>query len=315
MSKRRSKVTAPARPPLEPKRRLIRDFTPPEGVPLSFEVAGMSARLIAQLVDILITFAALLAFMTLLAVSGVLGDAGLMVIGSLLFFGIRVPYYALSEVMMHGQTFGKRISGLRVISADGRTLSAHAVVVRNLLKELEVFVPGTMLLASSALGWQAALILMGWIIAVCIIPFTNANRQRLGDILAGTYVVMLPKPVLLPDLAEAPVDDTERFTFVPHHLDHYGRYELQTLEALLQVDARRLNRSASQRHDANLQKVALTITNRIGYPVRIADHEAGAFLLAFYRTQRAYLESRKLFGDAREDKFHNATDDPARDPS
>lgn len=312
--RRKSKAAKPRRNPLDPDRRLITNFVPPEGVPIRFDVAGLGARLIAQLADILITVAGLITIMMGLVFSDLLAGSTIIVIGSLLFFAIRVPYYSLSEILMNGQTVGKQLSGLRVISADGRTLSAHAVTVRNLLKELEVFVPGTMLLASSQLDGISALLLVIWILVLGIIPFTNANRQRLGDILAGTYVVMLPKPVLLPDLAEAPVSEAG-FKFLPYQLDHYGRYELQTLEALLQVNTAGLNRAALLRHQSNLHKVAQTITNRIGYPTRVPEDQAGAFLLSFYRTQRAYLESRKLFGDTREDKFHSSRDNQPSGPS
>ncbi|MEM7615071.1 MAG: RDD family protein [Pseudomonadota bacterium] len=313
---RKKPATAEARrAALEPERRLITDFVPPEGVPIRFEVAGMSSRIIAQITDILITFAALVLIMVLLLFSNAVPITALISIGALLYFGIRVPYYTLSELLMNGQTLGKRMSGLRVISVDGRTLSPHAVTVRNLLKELEVFVPGSMLLASASLDALGALILLVWIGILAAVPLSNRNRQRLGDILAGTYVVSLPKPVLLPDLAEAPPDQTDtRFTFEGHHLDHYGRYELQTLEALLHVDQRALNRAAGQRHSSNMRKVAQTIAKRIGYPVQIGEQDAAAFLLAFYRTQRAYLENRKLFGDAREDKFHRSqTREPGQD--
>ncbi|WP_112322433.1 RDD family protein [Oceanibium sediminis] len=284
-------------------RRLLTDFIPPEGVPIRFTIAGLGARMVAQMTDILITVAALIAIMAALFFSDLLPLNGLLIVGALLFFAIRAPYYTLSEILMNGQTPGKRLSGLRVISADGRTLSAHAVTVRNLMKEMEIFIPGTLLLAGSDLdGWTTAMLLV-WITILLAVPLMNRKRQRLGDMTAGTYVVNLPTPVLLPDLADDPAADRNH-TFLPHHLDHYGRYELQTLEALLQVDAGALTKTARKIHERNLQKVAATIAKRIGYHRRLTEDEAESFLLAFYRTQRGYLENRKLFGDAREDKFH-----------
>ncbi|MHA3976426.1 RDD family protein [Halovulum sp. GXIMD14794] len=292
----------PRAPGEEPRRRMI-EIVPPEGVPIHFEVAGLGARAIAQIADILITFAGLIVIMAVLFLSDLVPFNAVIGIGALLFFAIRVPYYILAEVLLNGQTWGKKLTGLRVISADGRSLSAHAVTVRNLMKEMEVFVPGTMLLAASSLDRLSVLLLLGWIGILLAVPLTNSRRQRLGDILAGTYVVMLPTPVLLPDLAEQPVG-ASAYNFLPHHLDHYGRYELQTLEALLQVDTRALSRLAAERHHTNLRKVAETIARRIDYQSHVPDADTESFLLAFYRTQRAYLENRKLFGDSREDKFH-----------
>ncbi|MSU88112.1 RDD family protein [Rhodobacteraceae bacterium 2CG4] len=289
------------------ERRLLVEILPPEGVPIRFEVAGLGARTVAQIADILVTFAVLVVLMAVLFLSDLVSLEAVIAIGALLFFAIRVPYYVLTETLMNGQTWGKRLTGLRVIAADGRSLTAHAVTVRNLLKEMEIFIPGTLLLATTSLDRLTVILLLGWIGILLAVPLTNAHRQRLGDILAGTYVVMLPTPVLLPDLAEQPVADAA-YRFLPHHLDHYGRYELQTLEALLQVDAGALSRIAAERHRANLRKVAETISRRIGYETHVPEADTEGFLLAFYRTQRAYLENRKLFGDAREDKFHRDTD-------
>lgn len=300
-------MTTPAAAPNAPdRRRLIADLVPPEGVPIAFEVASLGARAIAQIADILITIAALIGVMALLWFADLLPLTALVAVGAILFFAIRVPYYVLTEILMNGQTPGKRLAGLRVISADGRSLSAHAVTVRNLLKEVEVFLPGTLLLAANDLTPAQAAALLAWIALLVSVPLAGRNRQRLGDILAGTYVVMLPTPVLLPDLAEQPGRDSP-WRFQPHHLDHYGRYELQTLEALLQVNGEALSRIPAERHQANLRRVAETIARRIGYETRVPEHDAEAFLLAFYRTQRAYLESRRLFGDAREDKYHRDT--------
>jgi len=289
-------------------RRLLRDFLPPEGVPVRFEVAGLGARILAQVGDILITVAILIALMAVLFYSDLVSLTGLITVGSLLFFFIRAPYYTLCELLLNGQTLGKRLTGLKVIASDGRSLSAHSVTIRNLMKEVEVFVPGSMLLAADSLGTFAGLLLVIWLIVLVTVPLMNKKRQRLGDILAGTYVVLLPRPVLLRDLADNDTPQEAGFKFLQHQLDHYGRYELQTLETLLQVNSAKLTKPARDRHVENLKKVADTIAKRINFPEAISPDRAETFLLTFYRTQRAYLESRQLFGDARADKYHRDPD-------
>jgi uncharacterized RDD family membrane protein YckC len=289
--------------------RLITDFLPPEGVPIRFEVATIGARLGAQLIDITLTVAALVGFMFLLGWSGLAGFDGFLAAGALLFFAIRVPYYTAAELMWNGQTIGKRVLGLRVISGDGRSLSAHAVTVRNLMKEMEIFVPGTYLLAGPALGWPMQAALLAWITVLVLVPMRSPRRQRFGDIIANTYVVNLPQAVLLPDLAAGRQYSAERASsrFLPHQLDHYGRYELQTLEALLQVQPGAQDVQARQRHAETALKVAEVIARRIDFAERITSGNARQFLSDFYAAQRAYLENRKLFGDAREDKHHGAS--------
>lgn len=289
-----------------PEKRIISAFLPPEGVPLRFEVASLGARIGAQMIDIVLTVALVLALVLFLGATGIIAWSALTIIGSLLFFAIRVPYYALTELLWNGQTLGKRFTHLRVISADGRSLSAHAVAVRNLMKEMEVFVPGVYLLAAPVLSWQMRTALFVWIAILVAVPLMNRRRQRLGDIIANTYVVYLPKPVLLPDVAALDRSDeiAAHYTFLQHQLDHYGKFELQTLEVLLQTRTDILKGKARAAHLNSLRKVSDTIQKRISYTNSVPEGEVEAFLQSFYRTQRAYLENRKLFGDAREDKFH-----------
>jgi len=211
----------------------------------------------------------------------------------------------IAELLWNGQTLGKRLIGLRVVATNGLGLSAYAVTVRNMMKEAEVFMPGLYLLAASFMDGWTRLIVVACVAILLIVPLRSRLNQRLGDIIAGTYVVLIPKPVLLPDLA-AGSQAADLEGFLPNHLDHYGRYELQTLEDLLRVKRESLKADAKDRHFETLGRVANTIAERIEWGETIAQDDALAFLERFYRVQRGYLENRKLFGDTREDKYHKA---------
>lgn len=287
------------------EKRMIRDFRPPEGVVLNFQVAGLGARFGAQFLDLFLTTILIFGIMILLAVTEVASWEFLSALGALLFFFIRAPYYILAEILWNGQTLGKRISKLRVVSADGRTLRPYSIAVRNLMKEMEVFVPGTALFAIAGLSFFEAIILLVWIAVLLAVPLTNRKRQRLGDMIAGTYVIYQPKAVLMPDMATVAAATAEdRFTFLPHQLDHYGAFELQTLEKVLQTDDRRYSHAMRDRHRRNVAAIVEKIRSKIEYTDPIQPADRMAFLQAFYRAQRQYLETRQLFGDAREDKFH-----------
>jgi uncharacterized RDD family membrane protein YckC len=291
-------------------RRMINDFVPPEAVPLHFEVGTLGSRFGAQIIDILITVLAVGALLLFLGLTDIVPGSAMTLLGSLLFFAIRVPYYTAAELMWNGQTLGKRISSLRVISSDGRGLSAHSVVVRNLMKEAEVFVPGTYLLVGQALDMWTNIVTLVWIAILIAVPLFNAKRQRLGDMIAGTYVIHQPEAILVPDLAAAKRTGTgdERFSFLPHQMDHYGRYELQTLEKVLHLNRSQMSPEEYSRHHNNMSAIARNIRKKIMYEEKVADRDAEAFLDSFYIAQRRYLEQRKLFGDTREDKFHKDDD-------
>lgn len=76
-------------------------------------------------------------------------------------------YFVIPEGM-YGKTPGKKLAGLVVVNADGTPISFTDSVVRNLLRVIDG-------LFSYAVG--------------LVIMLLNDDRQRLGDIVAGTVVV------------------------------------------------------------------------------------------------------------------------------
>lgn len=283
----------------------------PEGVPLTLRVAGIGVRLAAQIIDVAITFTAVLCIMILLGLLNLTNPQTYFAIGAMLFFLIRVPYYIATELVWNGQTLGKRVLKIKVVGHDGRSLTTHAIVLRNLMKEAEIFLPGTLLFTLDATTPLVSLLSFGWIVMAFLIPLFSPHRQRLGDLLAGTHVIHLPVPVLLKDLVhDAPSlgQDARDHVFLAHQLDHYGAFELQTLEGLLRVDERQMSSAAFNHHRKTLAEIIEKIRRKIGYANPVPPAEQMAFLKAFYAAQRAHLEQRQLFGDRRADK-HHATGD------
>ena len=152
-----------------------------------------------------------------------------------------------------------------------------------------------------------SLISLAWVSAVVAVPLINRRSQRLGDIIAGTFVIHLPKPILLKDLALASNTNrevTSKFTFLAHQLDHYGAFELQTLEDLLRADAAVYNAATAMRRKDTIDAVVKQIRKKIDFADKVQPSENLEFLQAFYNAQRAFLEQRQLFGDKRANKKH-----------
>lgn len=286
----------------------VMQFVPPEGVPISFAIASIGARLGAQILDII--FTTLLFVIIALAVifTGVLPFSAMTVLITLMGFLLRTPYYVLSELIWNGRTLGKRITGIRVINVDGRRLTPHQVTARNLMKEVEIFAPMGLL---GTIGEQSGLeggLTAAWLLVVVIVPLANRRRQRIGDMIAGTLVVDNPRSVLLSDLAlssPAKASSQPAFEFLPEHLDIYGKYELQTLEDVLRDTTKKSNTE-------EIIKIVRTITRRIRYEDAVKPGQEMVFLNDFYRAQREHLESLKLFGKARENKYHEHTKTEAK---
>ncbi len=141
-------------------------FVTPEAVVLDRELAGLGTRFIAGLVDGVLQ-------VLVLIVAGVTSDelspdAGVILI-VLALFAVIFVYPTAMEVATRGRTVGKIVARLRVVRTDGRPVTFPVVLVRNLLRLVDI------LPSFYALG------------AITIL--VTRRSQRLGDLAAGTVVV------------------------------------------------------------------------------------------------------------------------------
>jgi uncharacterized RDD family membrane protein YckC len=284
--------------------RRLRRLVTPEGLVLDVELAPLGSRLAAFSLDFLFMLAAtLLVVLALMALAtAVGGQATWMSLAMLAAFFIWNGYFLFFELTRRGVTPGKRINGLKVVSRNGGPLTTGAVFARNLLRELELYLPLQVLIAPELLygeapGW-ALLLACGWIFLFAAMPLFNRDRARCGDLVAGTLVVTRPEVCLLPDAADAQAARRaeERFGFSTDQLDMYGIKELQVLEEILQRDA------YDPRRAELLRMVADKIVAKIAFDQPIRGDQVLDFLQAFYRAQRRRLESRLLLGERREHK-------------
>ncbi len=268
-------------------RRTVTIYTS-EHVPLAWELAAWPERVTAFFLDFLAQLLLLLGPLILLALvsQGALFNA----LGVVFGFVMRNFYFTLAELRGNGQTWGKRRCGLQVIAADGGPLEPGMVFARNLTRELECYVP--LSAAASGSGTMSVLLFL-WFVAAGLVPLFSRTGQRLGDMIAGTLVVCVPKPSLLPDVAKSlQLKATRHFT--ADQLSVYGIKELHVLDELLQ-------RAREKDQSEGLAVVASRIRKKIGWDP--ADMSPPLdFLTEFYEAQRAHLETRLLFGERRESK-------------
>ncbi len=281
----------------------------PEGVPLVFHAASLSDRFVAILFDLGLVFGTIFLFALLLVLAGGAGDETSGVAMSLVVFLMRFGYFTASELRRRGSTFGKRRVGLRVVDAAGGPLTAEAVVVRNLLRELELFLPLTLALgvaagsfgSSATVAWLAVV----WAFGFGLVPLFNARRMRIGDLFAGTLVVVVPRTALLADVSHAEAKPATggaaaatlpAYAFSDAQLDVYGEYELQVLEDVL-----RKGKSGLQ-GTKPFVVVAERIAQKVGWTAPVRGADALPFLQAYYAALRARLEHRRLLGRRKADQ-------------
>lgn len=273
----------------------------PEGVPLVLRIAPAGDRASAFLIDMML-MAAILFGVILLGAWFVHGaGAWALAVLMLVFFAARTFYFTWFEVRRHGSTPGKRRIGLRVVDAHGGPLTAEAVIARNLTREVEIFLPISVVLAPTSMGFEGPgwlqLLALVWAFVFALFPLFNRRRMRAGDLIAGTLVVLEPRTTLLADVGRTrPGDEVAAgaFAFTDAQLDVYGNYELQVLEDVL----RRARGTGAD--PKTLDAVARKIVKKVQWVGEVGRPEP--FLKAFYAALRARLEHRLVLGRAKVDK-------------
>lgn len=275
-----------------------RSLVTPEGAELKLRIATFGERAGAFIIDFIIQWTTVLVIV--LSAGFVLdqldweaqgfGQAFLVI----LVFVFRNFYFIVFEIGRKAATPGKRLLGLRVAARNGGQLTADAVFARNFMREIEVGLPLSFLF----MGGDQIASLIGlfgflWAAIFMFFPLFNRDKLRVGDIVAGTWVIHAPKTKLMADIAaSAPSSSAQAgFAFTDAQADAYGIHELHVLEDVLREST-----------DEIKAKVATRIRGKIAWQRQPGESDR-AFLEAYYAALRRRLEQRMLFGERKADKY------------
>jgi uncharacterized RDD family membrane protein YckC len=145
----------------------------PEAVVLDFQTANVGSRALARGIDLVIQFLALSLVTGIIAfVAQIVPASQASVIGAvvslIVVFLVVFGYPALFESLWNGQTPGKAMVGVRVLTREGGPIRFRHAAVRSLIGFIEVFVFSFIAVLSTVL---------------------SRTNQRVGDMAGGTIVV------------------------------------------------------------------------------------------------------------------------------
>lgn len=137
-------------------------------IDIDYPVAGVGERLAASLIDMAIFWVLyIIGIMTALFLSipfsGYPTIIILSILGACFFF-----YSLVCEIFMNGQSIGKKILKIKVISLDGGQPNIGQYAIRWLFRIIDVYTTGVIGLLSIII---------------------SDNKQRIGDIVAGTTLI------------------------------------------------------------------------------------------------------------------------------
>ncbi|MEM6784413.1 MAG: RDD family protein [Bacteroidota bacterium] len=237
-------------------------------VPLSYAAAGVGPRLLAYLLDTLIAvgYVILVTRLPGLAQSG--GGLGM---GTAVFMVIVylpvVFYHLISEIVLGGQSIGKKVLRLRVVRLDGTAPSLGDYLMRWVLRLVDILV-------SSGVP------------ALVSISVTRRS-QRLGDLAAGTTVVNTRQKTFLTDTIYRRLDE--------QHVPSYPEVEFLS-DADVQTVRDVLARLRADGRTPNAEKLArrakAAIERKLGVPP--VKEPAAVFLQRIVKDYNAVLDTYTL---------------------
>jgi len=195
----------------------------PENIRFGYDVADIGSRFLAILIDTLIQGVLyMLLFVAIIFVVNQLtafplpetATTILAVLLILTVFMIQFGYFWFLEIVMAGQTPGKRLFRLRVVKDNGYPLSTVDSTIRNVVRIIDFF----------PLFYGVGVITM----------FTNRRAKRLGDFAAGTLVVKMRDEVRLSDIKVAPKETKQAAPLYADGAERLEESDISLIESFLQ---------------------------------------------------------------------------------
>jgi len=160
-------------------------ITTSQNVDVEYEAAGVGYRLLATILDNIFIVVYIVIILLILGL-GVRSNTNLidenryfiLTLLSILTLPVLI-YHFLSETFMNGQSFGKKIVGIKVVKLDGTQPGIGSYFIRSVLRLIDLRISS---------GLVA-------LISVAV----SEKSQRLGDMAAGTTVIKLGSNVSLRD--------------------------------------------------------------------------------------------------------------------
>ena len=278
--------------------KMMRTLVTPEGAAIRLKLGSVAERAGALFIDLAIQWAVMAAmWIAFVYLAASVGFERMNVAFAFLLvfhFVLRNFYFIFFEIGRKAATPGKRALGLRVASRDGGRLTADAVLARNFMREVEIGLPLQFLFmgGDQVSAWIGLLGLV-WSGVFMLFPLFNKDKMRVGDLLAGTWVIKTPKAQLMQDIVSAVSSPGpgSRFAFTPQQADAYGIHELHVLEDVLRQSTPEIK-----------QQVAARIRAKVGWERGTGETDL-AFLEAYYAALRKRLEQRMLLGERKSDKY------------
>lgn len=211
-------------------------ITTTQNIDIEYELAGVGERIVGFILDNLIKFAYV--FISVMIFSALHLPETYEWIYIIVLVILPYAFYTLaSEILMNGQTIGKRTMNIRVVSLDGGQATAGQYMIRWLFQLIDFHVSSC--------------------ICAFLMVVLSDRSQRLGDMIAGTIVIktVVPRSSFQQTVIAAPLQQ-ENYTVTFPEAANLSDPEMQLIRDVV-LTVRRTGNTQLAYHAA--EKIKQTI--------------------------------------------------------
>ena len=219
-------------------------ITTSQNVDLEYEPAGVGFRILAAMLDEIFKIVYIIIISLIVGLyfknnKFVYDDVNYTLYALLILASLPyMLYYFLSEILMNGQSFGKKIIGIKVIKLDGTQASISSYLIRSLTRIID-----------------------RGLVALIAVAVTDKS-QRLGDLAAGTTVIKLNAEVSLREtILYKPIND---YKIVFEQVALLSDSNIAVVKQILE-------HSATNNKKENLALLAKKIKEKMGVSTNLND--------------------------------------------
>jgi uncharacterized RDD family membrane protein YckC len=186
-------------------------------VNIDFELAGIDKRLLAWLIDLVVRIVYIWIAAGLFRPQ--FEEDAFYVLWS---FCISLPvafYFLLFELLMNGQTPGKKIFGIKVISLNGYKPTHIQYLNRWILRSIDtglLTLAGMLILFRHWFGGLYSIIFLLSNLISLIYILNSKKEQRIGDVIANTVVIRLRSKTRIEDTIFTTIEETNYIVRYPN---------------------------------------------------------------------------------------------------
>ena len=185
-------------------------ITTTQNIELEYELASLGERMVATIIDLVILIGYGIMINLLLGFSGNIFDEYGWIY---LFLFLPVTFYSLlCETFLNGQSVGKKVMGIKVISLNGNQASFSQYLIRWLFRLVDLW-------------------MFSFLVATIMVAVTE-KHQRIGDLIAGTTLVKTKPRTALQQTMYTPITETNYAVNYPEVI-HLNDRDMQLVKEVL----------------------------------------------------------------------------------